>query len=142
MSSASPNLTSRGAPAPRPLSPHLQIYRMRINMAMSIVHRITGVGLYFGTVLLAAWLTAAAGPKGYFDLMSALMGSPLGLVVLVGYTWALIHHMLGGIRHFIWDTGRGFDLKVVDRLGWMTIIGSIVLTAAVWALGLHLRGAF
>jgi succinate dehydrogenase / fumarate reductase, cytochrome b subunit len=126
----------------RPLSPHLAIYRPLINMVMSIVHRITGVALYFGTILLAWWLIAiASGPKAY-DLVNIVFGHPLGKLVLFGYTWALLHHMLGGIRHFIWDTGRGFNLGTVNLLSWLTIIGSVTLTAALWAYGLHLQGAF
>src|SRR4030088_2734024 len=92
----------------RPLSPHLQTYRWTLTMAMSIVHRITGVGLYFGTLLLAWWLIAAAsGPNAYagFGSFMGWFGAP---IPRSAYTWALIHPMLGGIRHFIWDTGRGF----------------------------------
>lgn len=116
----------------RPLSPHLQIYSPKINMVMSIVHRITGVALYFGTLLLAWWLIAAATSPQYFAFVNGLFGSLAGKIVLIGYTWALMHHMLGGIRHLIWDTGRGFSLGAVDLLGWLTIIGSVVLTAAIW----------
>ena len=95
------------APAARPLSPHLQIYRPMLTMMMSIAHRITGAGLYFGTVLLAWWfLAVAAGPNGYAKF-EWFAGSIIGRLILFGYTWALIHHMLGGIRHLIWDTGRG-----------------------------------
>jgi succinate dehydrogenase cytochrome b subunit len=83
----------------RPLSPHLQIYRLTMTMTMSILHRITGVGLYLGTLLLAWWLIAAAlGPNAYAAFES-FVGSPLGELILLGYTWALIHHMLGGLRH-------------------------------------------
>ena len=78
-----------------------------INMVMSIVHRITGAALYFGTLLLAAWLVAAAMGEKQFALVNNLFGHPLGKLVLFGYTWALFHHMLGGLRHFLWDTGRG-----------------------------------
>ena len=116
----------------RPLSPHLQIYTPLINMIMSIVHRITGVALYFGTLLLAWWLTAAATGPAYFNYVNGIFGSVPGRVVLFGYTWALMHHMLGGLRHFVWDTGRGYDLATVDRLSWGTLIGSVVLTAAIW----------
>ena len=124
----------------RPLSPHLQIYKPLINMTMSILHRITGAALYFGTLLLAWWLIAAAMGPGYFKFVNGLLGSPLGLVVLFGYTWALIHHMLGGIRHLIWDIGRGLDLASVDRLAWLNVIGSVLLTLAFWALLLKARG--
>ncbi len=96
------------APVERPLSPHLFIYKPMLTMMMSIVHRITGVGLYFGTLLLAWWLIAAAsGPNAYAGIGS-FMSSFVGPLILFGYTWALIHHMLGGIRHLIWDTGHGF----------------------------------
>lgn len=116
----------------RPLSPHLQIYSPLINMVMSILHRITGAALYFGTLLLAWWLIAAATGPDYFAFVSGLFASLPGKLVLIGYSWALIHHMLGGLRHFIWDTGRGYDLKTIDQLSWGTILGSVALTAMVW----------
>jgi succinate dehydrogenase / fumarate reductase cytochrome b subunit len=116
----------------RPLSPHLQVYSMRINMLMSIVHRITGSALYFGTVILVAWLIAAAmGPDAY-DFVAGLLGSWLGLAVLFLYTWALLHHMMGGIRHFIWDTGRGFDINSVKTLSIMSGVVSVVATLLIW----------
>ncbi len=118
--------------AERPLSPHLQVYRPLINMVMSIIHRITGVALYFGTILLTWWLTSAAVGPDYFNYVSSIFGSLPGRIVLFGYTWALMHHMLGGLRHFVWDTGRGFDLVTIDRLSWGTLIGSALLTAAIW----------
>ena len=116
----------------RPLSPHLQVYAMPINMMMSIVHRITGAALYFGSLLLAWWLVAAASGPAYFDWVNGIFGSFLGRLVLFGYTWALMHHMIGGIRHFIWDTGRGYDLKTIDLLAWGTLAASLVLTALIW----------
>ncbi len=125
----------------RPLSPHLGIYRMQINMAMSIIHRITGAALYFGTILLAAWLISAATSADAFRFVNGLLGHPLGQLVLFGYTWALIHHMFGGIRHLIWDTGRALDIKSADALGWLSIIGSISLTVILWYIGLSMRGA-
>jgi succinate dehydrogenase / fumarate reductase cytochrome b subunit len=126
----------------RPLSPHLSIYRPQINMVMSIVHRITGGALYFGTALLAVWLAAVAMGEQQFAAVSSLLAHPLGLLVLVGYSWALIHHALGGVRHLIWDTGRGLEISQVDMLGWLTIFGSLVLTALLWVIGLSLRGGF
>jgi succinate dehydrogenase / fumarate reductase, cytochrome b subunit len=129
----------------RPLSPHLQIYARPINMVMSILHRLTGAALYFGTLLLAAWLIAAASGPAAYDVASTAFGAmpagiPVGRIVLFGYTWALMHHMLGGIRHLIWDTGRGFQLGTVNKMGWATIIGSVLLTVAVWVVALKLRG--
>ena len=130
--------SERGAQAERPLSPHLQIYRPLINMMMSIVHRLTGVALYFGTILLAWWLTAAATGPAYFNYVNGIFGSLPGRIVLFGYTWALMHHMLGGLRHFMWDTGRGYDLKTIDRLSWGTLILSVALTGMIWVA--RLRG--
>ncbi len=124
----------------RPLSPHLGIYRMTITMLMSIVHRITGAALYFGTILLAAWLVSAAMGEKQFARINELLGHPVGKLILLGYTWALLHHMLGGLRHFVWDTGRAMQPKAADTLAWFTILGSLSLTAIVWAIGLSLRG--
>ena len=117
---------------PRPLSPHIQIYKREINMVMSILHRITGAALYFGTVLLAWWLVAAASGAEHFARANGLLASPLGLLVMFGFTWALMHHLLGGVRHLIWDTGWGFDLESIDRISWATAIGSAGLTVAIW----------
>jgi succinate dehydrogenase / fumarate reductase cytochrome b subunit len=126
----------------RPLSPHLSIYRRQINMMMSILHRITGGALYFGTLLLAAWLIAAAMGERQYEYFSGLLRHPIGMLVLFGYTWALAHHMLGGIRHLIWDTGRGFQIWQVNLLSWLSILLSVALTLALWAVGLGLRGGF
>jgi succinate dehydrogenase / fumarate reductase cytochrome b subunit len=124
----------------RPLSPHLSIYRPLINMVMSIVHRITGAANYVGTLLIAAWLVSAAmGPEAY-NAVNALFGHPLGKLVLFGYSWSVIHHMLGGIRHLTWDTGRGLSIGAVNALSWLTILGSLVLTAALWIAGIAARG--
>lgn len=120
----------------RPISPHLSIYRMTNSMVMSILHRITGAALYFGTLLLAAWLISAAIGPDAFTYVSGLLASWPGKLVLLGYTWALMHHMLGGMRHLIWDTGRGFNLSTVNLLSNGTIIGSLILTALVWLVAL------
>jgi succinate dehydrogenase / fumarate reductase cytochrome b subunit len=121
-----------GAMRPRPTSPHLQIYSPKINMVMSIVHRITGTALYFGSILLAVWLISAAmGPAAYNEV-NGLFGSLIGRLILVGYTWALIHHMLGGVRHLIWDTGRMLDIKSADFLCWSSIVLSVLLTVVIW----------
>ncbi len=123
------------APAARPLSPHLQIYRLTLTMVMSGFHRISGFFLYFGTLILAWWLMAAAsGPAGYAKF-EWFAGSIIGRLILFGYTWALLHHMLGGVRHLIWDTGRGFGPQQREWLAAATIIGSIVLTLVVWVIG-------
>jgi len=121
--------------ANRPLSPHLQIFRPIITMVMSIVHRITGVGLYFGMALFAWWLLSAATGKGSFNFVSGLFGSIIGQIILFGFTWALIHHMLGGLRHFVWDLGHGFSLKTANAMAWATVIGSVSLTILLWIIG-------
>jgi succinate dehydrogenase / fumarate reductase cytochrome b subunit len=127
------------APIARPLSPHLQIYRPLLTMVMSIVHRITGFGLYFGTLLLAWWLISASGPNGYAKFES-FAGSLIGRLILFGYTWALIHHMLGGIRHLIWDSGRGLGPGEREWLAAANLIGSIAITLILWGIGLLAMG--
>lgn len=124
----------------RPLSPHLTIYRPPITMTMSIVHRITGGALYFGTLLVAWWLIAASTSESYFDFVNWIFGSWIGRLVLFGYTWALLHHMLGGVRHLIWDTGAGLEKKTSSKIAWATLAGSIVLTVLVWIAGYAARG--
>ncbi|MDR7223883.1 succinate dehydrogenase, cytochrome b556 subunit [Aminobacter aminovorans] len=125
----------------RPLSPHLTIYRPPVTMTTSILHRITGCALYFGTLLVAWWLIAAATSQEYFDFVSWVYGSWMGQLVLLGYTWALMLHMLGGIRHLVWDTGAALEKQTASKFAWATLVGSVVLTAAVWIVGYMVRGA-
>ena len=119
----------------RPLSPHLQIYRWPLPMLMSILHRITGGALYFGTLLMAWWLIAAGSGPNAYGKVAGFADSLIGRVILFGYTWALIHHMLGGIRHLIWDTGRGFSEQERDALAVASLVGSVTLTALLWIVG-------
>ena len=123
-----------------PLSPHLQIYKPILTMVMSILHRITGAALYFGTVLLAWWLIAAAAGPSYFDFVNGIYGSIIGRLILFGFTWALVHHMLGGLRHFIWDMGKGFELSAVEWMARLSLAGSIILTLIVWAVAYAMAG--
>jgi succinate dehydrogenase / fumarate reductase cytochrome b subunit len=123
----------------RPLSPHLQIYRLTLTMAMSIMHRTTGIALYFGTLLLIWWLFSATSARG-FDGVNSFFGSWIGRLVLFGYTWALLHHMLGGIRHLIWDTGQGLAPAEREFFAWATILGSVTLTLIVWMLAFMAMG--
>jgi succinate dehydrogenase / fumarate reductase, cytochrome b subunit len=126
---------------PRPLSPHLAVYRRTMTMMMSIAHRTTGAALYFGTLLLIGWLISAAeGPKSY-QLFETCITSLPGKFVLLCYTWALIHHLLGGLRHFAWDIGQGFDLPTANLMARATLIGSVILTILVWTVGTWMRGA-
>lgn len=126
----------------RPLSPHLQIYRPIPTMVMSIVHRITGGALYFGMVLFVIWLAAAAGSNETFDLVNGIYGSWFGRIVLFGFTWAMIHHLIGGLRHLVWDTGRGLEKATATKMAKATIAASIVLTILVWVIGYAVRGGF
>jgi succinate dehydrogenase / fumarate reductase cytochrome b subunit len=116
----------------RPLSPHLQVYKLIPTMFASIVHRITGAALYFGTLLVVWWLVAVALGGPTFVWAQWALGSIVGKLVLIGYTWALIHHMLGGLRHFMWDLGHGFDKHFTTKLAKMSLVASICLTALVW----------
>jgi succinate dehydrogenase / fumarate reductase, cytochrome b subunit len=127
-------------PAARPLSPHLTIYRPVLSMMMSIVHRITGSALYVGTLLLAWWLLAAASGPGAYAAFQSAAASFIGRIVLFGYTWALIHHMLGGLRYLIWDTGRGFGAAEREWLLRANLLGSITLTIVLWVVGGYLMG--
>ena len=123
----------------RPLSPHLQIYRFVPTMAMSIVHRITGGALYFGTVLVAAWLIAAASGEQAFNYVNWFFGSIVGQLILFGYTWALLHHLLGGLRHIMWDLGYGFEKEFSTKLAKASLVASVVLTVLVWVVVLIVR---
>lgn len=112
----------------RPLSPHLQIYRKQLNSATSILNRITGIAMLGSAFLIVWWLLAAATGKAYFDLVDGLMTSMLGDVVMTLSVLGLWYHTLGGLRHLIWDTGRGLELEAADRMGWAMIVGAVVLT--------------
>jgi succinate dehydrogenase / fumarate reductase cytochrome b subunit len=125
--------------AQRPLSPHLEIFRLYLTMVMSILHRITGAALYVGTIILAVWLLAAATGRSGFESVQWFMGSFIGRIILFGYTWALMHHLVGGIRHLIWDTGIGFGKEARDNLARLTIIGCVVLTIVLWILAYAIR---
>lgn len=122
----------------RPLSPHLQIYRFTWLMASSIIHRITGAALYFGLLIVAGWLLSLMSGEKAYDVFQTLLRSWPGLIVLFGYTWALLHHALGGVRHLIWDTGRGLRVPQARALAIASFVGSAMLTLLVW----YLAGAF
>ena len=124
--------SATGTKRERPLSPHLTIYRPYPTMVMSIVHRITGGALYVGTFFVAWWLVAAASGEAYFNWVNGILGSVLGLMVLFGYTWVLVHHMAGGIRHLVWDTGRGLEKETSTTFAWVTLAASASLTVIIW----------
>jgi succinate dehydrogenase / fumarate reductase cytochrome b subunit len=114
----------------RPLSPHISVYRLQINMVTSILNRITGVAMTLAAVLIVWWLLAAATSASYFEFVDGLLTSWLGLLIMFGSLWALWFHFLGGIRHLIMDFGFGYENKTVDISGWAIVILSLVLTAA------------
>lgn len=126
----------------RPLSPHLQIYRFTLTMGMSIAHRITGVGLYLGAILLVAWLVTAASSEAAYDWFLWFCGTPLGWLGSLALTFSLIHHAIGGIRHLIWDLSLGLDHPTREWLTLGSLIASVALTVIVWGAGfaLYLRG--
>ena len=123
----------------RPLSPHLQIYRPIPTMMASIMHRITGGALYFGTLLVAWWLVALASGPDYFETVNWFFGTWIGMLILFGYTWVIIHHMLGGMRHLMWDVGHGFDKHFSTRLAKAHFIASPVITMVIWVIALLVR---
>lgn len=125
---------------PRPLSPHLTVWRWGPGMAVSILHRVTGVALSIGGLALLTWwlFAIAKGPEAYAQFVSAAK-HPLGLVVLVGLTWSFFQHLLSGVRHLVMDTGAGFELTPNKRFAVMTIVGSILLTALLWAYLMGVR---
>jgi len=126
----------------RPLSPHLQIYRPQISSVLSILHRITGVALAVGSLLLVYWIIAAAvGPEA-FAQAQGLIGSFLGRLLLFGWTYALFFHLVNGIRHLFWDMGWGFELKTMAITGWTAVIAAVLLTLIAWGFGYWQMGAY
>lgn len=120
----------------RPRSPHVSIYRWTITMAMSIAHRITGVALYFGMVFLAIWLIAVACGEESFKTVHAIYSSWLGLCILFLYTLAGVHHMVGGIRHIVWDMKPSLLMKEkATATAWTTVFISLIVTLAIWIIG-------
>ena len=116
----------------RPLSPHLQVYRPQITTVLSILHRMTGVALAVGALVLAYWLTSAAyGPEA-FARAQGLLGSWFGLLLLFGWTFCLFYHLCNGIRHLVWDAGIGLDLPTLRASGWAVVGASSVLTLVLW----------
>ncbi len=122
------------SPVERPLSPHVSVYRWQISMTMSILHRITGVGLGLGTLLLTWWLIAAAAGPAAYGVVHDFLGSIIGRVILLGFTLALFYHLCNGIRHLVWDAGYGYDVKTMTRSGLLAFTAAIVLTVIAWLL--------
>lgn len=125
----------------RPLSPHLQIWRWNVTMALSILHRITGVGLGLGSLLLAWWLIAAASGPEAFAAAQGFMGSILGRLLLFGFTLSFFLHLCNGVRHLVWDVGYGFDVATAERSAWFTIAAGVALTLIAWIAGYAMQGS-
>ncbi|MDX9996552.1 MAG: succinate dehydrogenase, cytochrome b556 subunit [Phenylobacterium sp.] len=125
-------------PRERPLSPHVQVWRWHVTMATSILHRVSGVGLYVGALILAGWaVSLARGPEAYAGFKAAL-GSPIGQVILFLLTAAVFYHLANGIRHLVWDTGRGFGLKSANSSAWFVLFFTAAATLVLW--GAYLMG--
>ena len=120
----------------RPLSPHLQVYKPQLTSVLSITHRLTGVALAVGTLLLVYWLAAAAGGAESFETAQNFVGSWFGLLILFGWSVALFYHLCNGIRHLFWDAGYGFELGDAYQSGWAVVIATGVLTLLAWIIGL------
>jgi len=125
----------------RPLSPHLQVYKPQLTSVLSILHRITGVALAVGTLLLVWWLIAASVGPAYFDIVQGFIGSLVGRLLLFGWSFALFYHLCNGIRHLFWDIGWGFELPTVAASGWAVVIVSLALTGIAWVWGYMSMGA-
>ena len=116
----------------RPLSPHLSIYRWPITMATSILHRATGVAMTAGFIVFVVWLFDAASGSDVYAMFLGVMDTTAGCVLLVGWSYAFFYHLSNGIRHLLWDTGRGLEIGQATASAWFVIVTSIVLTAAFW----------
>lgn len=122
------------APRERPMSPHLQVWRWHITMWTSILHRASGVALYVGALIVAAWaVSLASGPEAY-GAFKALLGSPLGKLVMFGLTLAVFYHLANGIRHVVWDLGHGLDVKSANATAVLVLAFTVAATLAVWVI--------
>ena len=128
-------------PRPRPLSPHLQVYRWQIQMVSSILHRATGIALVAGMLGLVWGLVALAGGEKSWATFAECATSLLGKLVLFGFSWALAYHLINGVRHLVQDAGHGYAIPDFVRSSWISIIGSVVLVVVVWAIVLTRGGA-
>ena len=127
---------SDGRTVRRPMSPHIQVYRPQLTSVLSIMNRMSGIAISFGTILMVWWLVAASeGPKA-FTAVQWFAGSVVGIAMLVGWTRARCYHTFGGIRHLLWDAGIGFSLPATHRSGWMAVAATAVCTVAIVAAGL------
>jgi succinate dehydrogenase / fumarate reductase cytochrome b subunit len=122
---------------PRPLSPHLKIYRWQIGNSLSILHRLTGIALAFGLLALCYWLVALAGGQRAYASAITVLSSPIGRLCLIGWTFAFWFHCLNGVRHLFWDAGYGFERTQRHASGWLAVFGALALTLSVWVVIWH-----
>ncbi|HEY1858486.1 succinate dehydrogenase, cytochrome b556 subunit [Acidocella sp.] len=125
---------SEGRLVRRPLSPHLQVYKLEMSSVTSVFHRGTGIALGAGTLLLTAWLVCAAAGDSAFSVIQSLFATWVGILVLIGFTVALFYHFCNGIRHLMWDAGRGFELPDMHRSGKSVFVATVVLTVVFWVI--------
>jgi succinate dehydrogenase / fumarate reductase, cytochrome b subunit len=130
---------SEGARVRRPLSPHLQVYRPQLTSTLSILHRLAGIGLAVGTLMFVWWLAAAASSDTAFANAAHFMATPLGWLLIAGFTLALWYHFCNGIRHLVWDAGRGFELPSVHASGKLVVAAAVVLTVLTLVAGVAAR---
>lgn len=120
----------------RPLSPHLQVYKIQLTSLLSILHRATGIVLYGGAVFCALWFLALAEGPATYGIMSTLLHHPMGLIMLMGLSFSFFYHLCNGMRHLLWDAGYGYDLPDVYKTGWIVVGFSTLLTGLAWTLGI------
>jgi succinate dehydrogenase / fumarate reductase cytochrome b subunit len=131
-------MSAANRPTNRPLSPHLQVYRLPFLANLSILHRATGIALSVGVLYLATWVVFAAGSEPTYARFQAFNASIFGRVLLGGWIFSLYFHLFNGIRHLFWDAGYGFEIKDSERSGWIVVAASLIATAASWVVGLRL----
>ena len=119
----------------RPLSPHLQIYKPQITSVLSILHRGTGIVLFGGSILWCFWFVSLAASRDTYHQAQALLLSPLGLFIVLGWSFSFFYHLCNGIRHLLWDIGIGYEMSTVRKTGWTVIFSSVLLTGITWAMG-------
>lgn len=132
-------MSSANRPVSRPLSPHLQVYKMQMTSVLSISHRIAGVALSAGVVWLVVWICAAASRGGWYERVAAVNGSIIGKICLFGWTVCLFYHLFNGIRHLFWDAGHGFEIKDAERSGWLVLAATLVCSVGCWLIAGTMR---
>lgn len=126
----------------RPLSPHMQVYRWQWTMALSIIHRATGIALAVGALMMVCWLVSVAQGGDAYTALNGFLSSWIGRLMLFGWTWSLLYHLANGIRHLAWDTGSGLELDAARNTGYAATVFSVLGTIALWAAAYSMTGAF